>query len=120
VLGIVLELLVVEKKLFAGGENKLGAAIDALQNLIRIFHGRLPEEGKCFEIGHGPEQLAGSFPCLRAAINLKSTSRCNLNGVNASCPACREGLDNNTIQSTRNRREALRGSNSKWEADCRR
>jgi hypothetical protein len=37
-LGFVLELLVVEKQLFAGGENKLGAAVDAGQCLVLKFH----------------------------------------------------------------------------------
>ena len=43
-LGIVLELFVVEEKLLAGGEYEFSAAIDALQDLILEFHGRLPQE----------------------------------------------------------------------------
>src|SRR5258708_9324959 len=37
-LGFVLELLVVEKLLFARGKDKLGAAVDAGQYLILKFH----------------------------------------------------------------------------------
>jgi hypothetical protein len=43
VLGIVRELFVVEKQLLAGRENKLGAAIVALQDSVDEFHGRLPQ-----------------------------------------------------------------------------
>ena len=41
-LGIVLELFIVKKELFTRGEHKFLAAIDALQNSICKFHGRLP------------------------------------------------------------------------------
>ena len=41
-LGLVLELLVVEEKLFAGGEEKLRAAIDALEQPVLEFHVRSP------------------------------------------------------------------------------
>jgi hypothetical protein len=37
-LGLVLELFVVEKKLFTGSEDKVGAAIDAFQHLVLKFH----------------------------------------------------------------------------------
>jgi hypothetical protein len=37
-LGFVLELLVVEEQLFAGGKNKLGATVDAGQYLVLKFH----------------------------------------------------------------------------------
>jgi hypothetical protein len=43
VFGVVLEFFVVEEKLLAGGENELGAAIEALQNSVGILHGRLPQ-----------------------------------------------------------------------------
>jgi hypothetical protein len=42
VLGIVLELLIVEEELLAGSEDELGATVIALQNSVRKFHGRLP------------------------------------------------------------------------------
>jgi hypothetical protein len=41
-LGVVLELLVVEKDLLAGCKNKLGAAVDTCEYSIGEFHGRLP------------------------------------------------------------------------------
>lgn len=41
-LGLVLELFVVEEKLFAGGEEKLRAAIDALEQPVLEFHVRSP------------------------------------------------------------------------------
>jgi hypothetical protein len=37
-LGLVLELFVVEKQLFPGGKNEVGAAVDAGQYLILKFH----------------------------------------------------------------------------------
>jgi hypothetical protein len=36
--GFVLELLVVEKQLFTGCEHEIRATIDALQNLVLVFH----------------------------------------------------------------------------------
>jgi hypothetical protein len=45
-LGVVLELLVVEKDLLARCKNKFGAAVRALQYSIMEFHvGRLPSNG---------------------------------------------------------------------------
>jgi hypothetical protein len=38
VLGIVLELFVVEEELLARGEHKLGAAVTTLQNPVDEFH----------------------------------------------------------------------------------
>jgi hypothetical protein len=37
----VLELLIVEEQLFSSCENKVGTAVDTLQNLILEFHGEL-------------------------------------------------------------------------------
>jgi hypothetical protein len=47
-LGIVLELFVVEEKLLTGGEDKLSAAVVAFEDSILEFHGRLPrrKEGR--------------------------------------------------------------------------
>jgi len=47
-LGVVLELFVVEEELLAGSEYKLGAAIAALQDSVGKFHGRLPHRRKTF------------------------------------------------------------------------
>src|SRR5579863_7174204 len=40
-LGLVLELLVVEEKLFPGGEHKITPTIDTLQHLVLKFHLRM-------------------------------------------------------------------------------
>ena len=45
-LGLVLELFVVEEKLFAGGEEKLRAAIDALEQPVLEFHVRSPRPSR--------------------------------------------------------------------------
>jgi hypothetical protein len=42
VLGIVLEILVMEEELLACSKDEFGAAINTFQDLIREFHGRLP------------------------------------------------------------------------------
>jgi hypothetical protein len=39
--GFVLELLVVEEELLTGGEDEVGAAVNALQNLVLEFHGEV-------------------------------------------------------------------------------
>ena len=44
--GLVLELLVVEKELFAGSEEKLRAAIDALEQPVLEFHVRSPRPSR--------------------------------------------------------------------------
>jgi hypothetical protein len=41
-LGVVHKLFVVEKDLLAGCKNKLGAAVNACEDTIGEFHGRLP------------------------------------------------------------------------------
>jgi hypothetical protein len=38
-LGLVLELLIVEKQLFSRGKNEVGPAVNALQYLVLEFHG---------------------------------------------------------------------------------
>ena len=51
-LGLVLEAFVGEEHLFASGEDELGAAIRALQDLIVIFHAQLPCPGSGIERAH--------------------------------------------------------------------
>ncbi len=63
-LGIVLELFVVEKELLTGGENELCPAVVALQNSVDKFHGRFPKTGRTVEIGHELGSLPVPFPCL--------------------------------------------------------
>jgi len=64
VLGVVLELFVVEKKLLTRGEHKLHAAIVALQDSVDKFHGRFPKAGTTMEIGHELESLPVPLPCI--------------------------------------------------------
>jgi hypothetical protein len=54
VLGVIRELLIVEKQLLAGCKHELSAAIYALQDAIYKLHGRLPKEGKFTETGRNP------------------------------------------------------------------
>ena len=42
-LGVVFEVFIVEKQLFACGENEFGTAIGAFQHSVDEFHGRLPQ-----------------------------------------------------------------------------
>jgi hypothetical protein len=67
-LGVVLELFVVEEQLFTRCKYKLAAAIAALQDSIRKLHGRLPKEGKHREIGHELNDLPFPFPCLLSLV----------------------------------------------------
>jgi hypothetical protein len=43
VLGLILELFIVEEKLLAGGKYKIGSTVAARQNSVGKFHGRLPQ-----------------------------------------------------------------------------
>ncbi|MGB6546124.1 MAG: hypothetical protein WBE97_10935 [Candidatus Acidiferrales bacterium] len=58
-LGLVFETLVGEKHLFAGGENKLGTALAALQDLIVIFHA-LPPGSRDLENPQLPHRQPGN------------------------------------------------------------
>jgi hypothetical protein len=49
----------VEEELLAGCENKFVAAIDALQNSVGKFHGRLPQRRGETESAMTSELLAG-------------------------------------------------------------
>jgi hypothetical protein len=62
---LVLELLVVEKKLLAGGEDKLDAAVAARQNSVGKFHGRHPlKKGKSMKSAMNIISLPVPFPCF--------------------------------------------------------
>jgi hypothetical protein len=58
-LGVVLELFVVEEELLACCENKLGAAVNTLQDSIGEFHGRLPPQGLPPKSAMAQLELAG-------------------------------------------------------------
>jgi hypothetical protein len=45
----------VEKELLARSKDEFGAAINALQYLIREFHGRLSLAQGSYQIGHDPQ-----------------------------------------------------------------
>jgi hypothetical protein len=51
-LGVIFEILVVEKKLFTRSEDEFRAAINTPEYFIREFHGRLPRRRELAEIGH--------------------------------------------------------------------
>jgi len=78
-LGIVFELFVVKKQLLAGGEDELFPAINAFQNSISEFHGRLPRtQGNV--LNRPCQQLPSrslsrsSFPTRARAANRGGTS----------------------------------------------
>jgi hypothetical protein len=60
--GVILELFVVEEKLLAGRENKLGTAIAAFQNSVRKLHGRLPKEGNVMKSAMSLLTCRSRFP----------------------------------------------------------
>jgi hypothetical protein len=59
VLGIVFELFVVEEDLLASGKYELGAAVNALEDSIGEFHGRLPSQGLPPKSAIALQELAG-------------------------------------------------------------
>jgi hypothetical protein len=67
VFGVVLELFIVEKDLFARRKDKFGAAVNALQQPIVEFHGRLPRNR---DVRHKPAIVVDSLPvpvpCIRS------------------------------------------------------
>jgi hypothetical protein len=59
VLGIVLELFVVEEELLACCEYELGAAVNTLKDSIGEFHGRLLSQGLSPKSAMALQRLAG-------------------------------------------------------------
>jgi hypothetical protein len=75
-LRIVHELFVVEEKLLTCGEHKLCAAVDARQNSIGKFHGRLPQRRETYRYRPRYSIFAGPFPCLRSCcLNIEGPGR---------------------------------------------
>jgi hypothetical protein len=70
-LGVVLELFIVEKELLARCKNKLGAAVNALQNSIGEFHGRLPSQGLAPKSAMAQQDLAGSGSLYSFVVHYK-------------------------------------------------
>jgi hypothetical protein len=70
-LGVVLELFIVEENLLACSENKLCAAVNALQDSIREFHGRLPSQGLSPKSATSLLDLAGSGSLYSFVVHYK-------------------------------------------------
>ena len=70
-LGVVLELLIVEEELLACCENKLGAAVYALQDSIGEFHGRLPSQGLPPKSAMALQDLAGRGSLMSFVVHYK-------------------------------------------------
>jgi hypothetical protein len=45
-LGVIFKLFIVKEELLSGGEDELIATVNAFEDSILKFHGRLPREGK--------------------------------------------------------------------------
>jgi hypothetical protein len=64
VFGVVFKLFIVEKELLAGRKNKLGAAVDTLQDAIGEFHASLPRRESHTDSNHGLiKNLPVAVPC---------------------------------------------------------
>jgi len=74
-LGFVLELLVVEKQLFTGGKDEVGATIYTLKNLVLEFHGELLPSARGSRV---PERVSAT--CSRTGLSALTASR------NFQCP----------------------------------
>jgi hypothetical protein len=70
-LGVVLELLIVEEKLLACCENKLGAAVNALEDSIGEFHGRLPSQGLPPKSAMAQQKIAGRGSLMSFVVHYK-------------------------------------------------
>jgi hypothetical protein len=69
-LGFVLETLVCEKHLLAGGENEFRSAIGALQDLVLVFHALLRGPGSHgIDSGAVRSQRANEIPHVIAAFS---------------------------------------------------
>ena len=70
-LGVVLELLIVEEELLACGKNKLGAAVNAFKHSIGEFHGRLPSQGIAPKSATSLLNLAGRGSLMSFVVHYK-------------------------------------------------
>ena len=90
-LGLVLELFVVEEKLFPGGEDEITPAVDALQHLVLKFHLRMAPFSP-FPCGH-PRGRRGGSPeirvvyCSPSLLPLDSARHALRRGVGTNCTA---------------------------------
>ena len=88
-LGVVLELFIVEEKLLACRENKLGAAVNALQDSIGEFHGRLPSQGLPPKSAMALQDLAGRGSLMSFVVHYKGPDRPKLGRHSNFCPRVR-------------------------------
>jgi hypothetical protein len=70
-LGVVFELFIVEEELLACCENKLGAAVNAFQDSIGEFHGRLPSQGLPPKSAMTQQELAGPGSLMSFVVHYK-------------------------------------------------
>jgi hypothetical protein len=68
-LGVIRKLFVVEENLLASRENKVGAAVNAFQDSIGKFHGRLPQS-RGFHRNRplGGNDLPVPVPCFPVSV----------------------------------------------------
>jgi hypothetical protein len=90
VLGIVLELFVVEEKLFSGGEHKLRAAVIALQHSVCEFHDRFPRNRDLAESAIR-NTLSVPIPRFRTSFGIKGPGRHKFSGSVQSSSVPRVG-----------------------------
>jgi hypothetical protein len=81
-LGVVFELFIVKENLLAGGKNEFRAAIDALHDSIREFHGHVPEDGEPLEADVGGEARRSRFPVFFRKITTRARGRLRRGGEN--------------------------------------
>jgi len=90
-LGIVGELFVVEKYLFARSKDELSAAINALQDSIGELHDRLPREREINpEIGHEPTKRAAPVSLSSYLLPQQGPGPQTCRGDNKSLPLHRK------------------------------
>ena len=86
VFGVVFELFVVEKDLLACRKNKLGAAVDTLEDSIGEFHGRLPSQEMQPKSATALTKLAGRGSLLSFVVHFKGPGPHLKSAVCELCP----------------------------------
>ena len=72
VLGIVLELFIVEKDLLARCKYELRAAVYTFKHAIGKFHGRLPPQGRSPKSAMALSSLPVPVPCIRSSFKTRA------------------------------------------------
>lgn len=91
--GVVLEIFIVEEKLLPRRKDEVGAAINALQNLIREFHGRLPRRWESAEIGHDLGCAGPVFPVFVRCPTTRGPGRIRSGRLEFASSSSREDRD---------------------------